>query len=284
MLKGRICSINSTKYFVDANGKTYDCILRGIFRKEKITPFVGDKVEFNELNHQIMKIENRTNYLERPKIANVDYAIIIVSVKKPDLDLTLLDKLIVNITSSKIKPAIVFTKVDLLEDKKEFNNIYNYYQDLNIPVFINDEIKRFNEWANNYTMVLCGQTGAGKSTFINKLDTSLSLETNEISKALNRGIHTTRYVSLYKINNFYLADTPGFSSLDLNSLSKEDIKRGFVEFSQYDCKYKDCDHLNTDGCNVIEKIGKEILQSRYDNYCKFIKESNENISKLFKKR
>ena len=285
MLKGRIININSTKYIVDVNGTVYDCILRGIFRKQGITPFVGDYVDLNELNHQIMKIDDRKNFLNRPKIANVDYAVIIASVKKPDLDLYLLDKLIVNVLVNKIKPIIVFTKLDLLNEVelKDIEYIIDYYKKINIPVFLNSEISEFEKYVNNKVLVLCGQTGSGKSTFINKIDKSLNLETNEISNALNRGKHTTRYVSLYKIKDYYIADTPGFSSLDLNNISIDDIKKSFTEFNNSDCKYQDCNHINTEGCSVIEHINKDILSSRYDNYCKMVRELNENSGKFFKK-
>ena len=284
-LKGRIININSTKYLVDANGTTYDCILRGIFRKQGITPFVGDYVEINELNHQIMKIEERNNYLNRPHIANVDYAVIISSVKKPDLDLMLLDKLIVSIVNNNIKPIIVFTKLDLLDkdELKDINGIIDYYKKLGYPVYLNSEINEFEEFVSKKVIVLCGQTGSGKSTFINKMDSSLNLETNQISDALNRGKHTTRYVSLSKIKDYFIADTPGFSSLDLNELSIEEIKKGFIEFNNYDCKYQDCNHINTDGCGILPNVSKKILQSRYDNYTKIVREANESSRKFFKK-
>jgi len=136
---------------------------------------------------------------------------------------------------------------------------------------------------NNKVVVTCGQTGAGKSTFINSIDESLHLETKPISESLNRGVHTTRYVSLYKIENFYIADTPGFSSLDVSMLTEEQIKEGFIEFDKYHCEYRDCSHINTDGCEVEPNVGKEIRPSRYENYKKFIKEHNEGSSKLFKK-
>lgn len=285
MLKGRIININSTKYIVDVEGTNYDCILRGIFRKQGITPFVGDYVELNELNHQIMKINERKNYLNRPKIANVDYAVIITSVKKPDLDLYLLDKLLVNIIVNKIKPIIVFTKLDLLNEieLKDINIIIDYYKKISIPVFLNNEIDEFEKFVSNKVLVLCGQTGSGKSTFINKIDGSLNLETNEISNALNRGKHTTRYVSLYKIKDYYIADTPGFSSLDLNNLSIEDVKNSFIEFNNYSCKYQDCNHINTEGCKIIDNVNKSIMKSRYDSYCKITRELNENSGKFFKK-
>ena len=285
MLKGRIKNINSTKYVVDVNDKDYNCSLRGIFRKEKITPFVGDYVEINEEDMQITKILPRKNFLHRPHIANVDIALIITSVKKPDLDLILLDKLLTHVISSNIKPVICFTKTDLLTDDefKEFKKIMKYYKKCGYDAILNENVLKFKMLVNNKVVVTCGQTGAGKSTFINKIDEHLHLETKPISESLNRGVHTTRYVSLYKIENFYIADTPGFSSLELKDLTKEQIRNGFLEFGNYNCKYKDCSHIDTDGCEVEPSVGKDIMETRFANYKKFIKEHNESSSKLFKK-
>lgn len=285
MLKGKIININSSKYVVDIEGTSYNAVLRGIFRKEGITPLVGDMVDFNEKDNQIVKIYERKNFLNRPNIANVDIALIITSTKRPDLDLTLLDKLIVNIESRDIKPLICFTKTDLLNEKdlKKFMKIKEYYEKIGYDCILNTELDKFRTLAKGKILVCCGQTGAGKSTFINKLSKDLNLETKEISDALGRGVHTTRYVSLYHIEEFYIADTPGFSALDLNKLTSEDVRNGFVEFSAYDCKYRDCSHIGTDGCKVETEVGKNILQTRYDNYKKFLKEQNEGSSKLFKK-
>ena len=283
MLKGRIQSINSTKYFVDVDNKLYDCTLRGIFRKERVTPLVGDYVEINERDLQITKIFPRINYLKRPNISNVDIAVIMTSVKKPNLDLMLLDKLLVMINYCKVKPLICFSKTDLLtnDELNNYKQIKDYYQKIGIDIIENNEINKFKKIASGKVLVLCGQTGAGKSSFINKIDESFNLETNPISDSLNRGVHTTRYVSLYKIDDFYIADTPGFSALDLYELTKEDIKNGFIEFKKFSCKYQDCDHLNTEGCKI--KDNKEILQSRYINYTKLMKEYYENSRKFFKK-
>ena len=175
------------------------------------------------------------------------------------------------------------TVLSFSEEPQFIQEGIDYYKKLGYPVYLNSEINEFEEFVSKKVIVLCGQTGSGKSTFINKMDSSLNLETNQISDALNRGKHTTRYGSLYKIKDYFIADTPGFSSLDLNELSIEEIKRGFVEFNNCDCKYQDCNHINTDGCGILPNVSKKILQSRYDNYTKIVREANESSRKFFKK-
>ncbi len=282
-MQDRIVQINSTKYLVKTKDGYVNAIVKGIFRKEKISPLVGDIVDLDN-EHRISKIYERKNFLTRPNIANVDIALIITSVKKPDLDLILLDKLLVNIINNNIEPVICFTKVDLLEKKEiiEYKKIKKYYESLDIKVLENTEISYFKKIAKGKIIVCCGQTGAGKSTFINKLDNRLKLETKPISETLNRGVHTTRYVSLYEIEDFFLADTPGFSALDLHNFTKEQIRDAFLEFANSGCKYQDCMHIHTEGCLIEPEVGKKILPSRYENYKKFIKEINESSSKLFK--
>ena len=274
MLKGKIFNINSSKYFVRVNENIYDCTLRGVFRKDKNPAYVGDDVLIDENTLTINEILPRRNILYRPNITNIDIALIVTSVKKPDLDLVLLDKLLVNVISSNIKPLILFTKIDLLT-KEEYDNfikIKDYYSKY-YDVCTNTDISSFKKYVDGKIVALTGQTGAGKSTFINHLDEALNLETNPISESLNRGVHTTRYVSIYEIDNFFIADTPGFSFLEIK-ISKEELKASFAEFNDIECKYRDCDHINTDGCNVIP--GDNISQSRYTNYVKFYHEINNN--------
>lgn len=281
MLKGQIININSNRYKVLANKKEYICTARGKFRNDKITPLVGDYVEFDENYLQMKTILPRKNFLNRPMVANVDIALIVTSVKEPNLDLNLLDKLLLVIYLNNIKPVVCFTKIDLLNRKENenFSKIRAYYSKY-YDVIDNTELQKFEKIAHGKTTILCGQTGAGKSTFINKIDPRLKLDTNEISKALGRGVHTTRMVSLYDEGGYFICDSPGFSSISLESFTKEDIRNGFIEFSDYNCKYRDCNHINTEGCQV--ENNEKILLSRYENYVNFIKELNESSSKLFK--
>lgn len=284
LIKGQIININSSKYTIKHKDKEYVCTVKGIFRKKQISPLVGDYVDIDD-EMRIAKIYPRKNFLKRPNISNVDIALILTSVKKPDLDLVLLDKLLVHIFSNNIKPIICFSKTDLLDSEELpcVKKVIEYYENIGISCILNTELEAFRKLVKGKTVVCCGQSGAGKSTFINRLDSSLKLDTNPISESLNRGVHTTRYVSLYTMDDFLLADTPGFSALDISSFTKEEIRDSFIEFSYYPCQYSDCLHINTDGCGVISEIGHHILESRYRNYQKFIKELNESSSKLSKK-
>lgn len=274
-MEGQIVKIISNLYTVKVLDELYDCSARGKFRVDKISPIVGDIVTIDIENKQIKEIKPRRNELKRPVIANVDMALIITSVRKPDLSLNLLDKLIVNITYNKIEPVICFTKIDLLtfKEKIKLKKIIKYYQKIGIKVITNKNIHKLKQILANKIVVLTGQTGAGKSSLINTLDKTLNLATNPISEALGRGKHTTRHVELFKIDDFYIVDTPGFSSLDFDDMEIDDLKDAFIEFSNYTCPFKNCLHENERDCAIKEAVLKgDILQSRYDNYKKFLRE------------
>jgi ribosome biogenesis GTPase len=274
-MNGQVIRVISNLYTVKAGDQLYGCRARGKFRIDNITPIVGDNVVIDIDNNIILDILPRKNELDRPVIANVDSAIIVTSLKKPNLDLVLLDKLISIITYHNIEPAIVLTKADLIseESKKTVEDLKNYYEMIGINVFYNTELAEIKRFVKNKIVVLAGQTGAGKSSLLNRLDEDLNIETNEISEALGRGKHTTRHVELYEIGEGFVADTPGFSALDLKDISKEELKFTFVEFDNSDCKFRDCLHKKEVGCKVKEMVEKkEILQSRYDNYLKFLEE------------
>lgn len=283
--KGKIVRIISNLCTVeDEKHNTYNCKPRGKFYIQNKTPLVGDNVIIDKENNYILEILARKNSLKRPQIANVDICLIVTSVKEPNLNLYMLDKLLSLIIFNKITPVICFSKIDLLsqEELKEFNKIYNYYSDIGINTITNTEIEKLNKIIQNKVIVLTGQSGAGKSSLLNKLDPSLKLETNEISKALGRGKHTTRHTETFKYNNAYISDTPGFSSLELDELTKENIKDTFIEFSN-DCKYRDCNHIKEENCEVKRKVKENIiLKTRYDSYVKLVSEV-ENMRILFKK-
>ena len=283
-MEGKIIKLISNDYTVLSNNKKYICKSRGKFRKLKISPLVGDQVVFDDINNYILEVKKRKNELVRPPVANIDQAFIITSVKHPNFSTNLLDKLIDIIEFNNIEPIICFTKLDLL-NKEEQNDIdvyINYYKKIGYKVFINTQISEIKEQFKNKISVFTGQTGAGKSTLLNNINPNLKIKTDDISYALGRGKHTTRHVELIELENGFVADTPGFSSLEFIDMKDIDIRDNFVEFELYKekCKYRDCMHDKEDECEVKNKVRSgDILESRYQNYLNFI----HKTSILFKR-
>lgn len=274
-MEGIIIKNQSNDYTVRTKKGIYVCKPRGKFRQDKITPLVGDNVLIDDINKYLLEIKPRKNSLIRPSIANVDLALIVTSVKSPNFDSNLLDKLLTIISYNNITPVICLTKIDLLdkEETKEIKKIMTYYQNIGYQVVTNQDIKELKKIISGKITVFAGQSGAGKSSLLNKLDKTLDLQTNEISKALGRGKHTTRCVTLYEINGGLIADTPGFSSVEFGSMTKLDIRDNMKEmFDNLEyCKYRDCMHIKEDDCEVKALLQKgEILESRYNNYKLFI--------------
>jgi len=274
-MNGKIIRIIADLYTVKIDDMLYGCRARGVFRKEGITPLVGDDVIIDPANNIIVKILPRKNELKRPIIANVDNALIVSSVKEPNLDLILLDKLISTVTYNNIEPIIVFTKIDLLteEEKDNINELRAYYEEIGYKVFYNNEAAQIIKSIKGKIVVLAGQSGAGKSSLINRLTNKYNIETKEISKALGRGKHTTRHTELYDVDDALIADTPGFSALDLSNIEKDELKDTFIEFANYECKFHDCLHNKEIECEVKKAVeNKKILKSRYNNYLKILEE------------
>lgn len=274
-MEGIIIKNISNDYVVLCKNGEYTCKPRGKFRNDKITPLVGDNVIIDPDNKYILDIKPRKNMLIRPSVANIDQALIVTSVKEPDFSTNLLDKLLVVITYNNIEPVICLTKLDLLNDSelKEIKKYIKYYESVGYKVILNTDKKELKEILKNKLTVITGQSGAGKSTLLNTLDKNLKLKTNEISKALGRGKHTTRHVELYHIYDGLVVDTPGFSAIDLSDIPNIAIRDNMKEM--YDnlanCKYRDCMHIKEDGCAVKKKVETgEILESRYNNYKNFI--------------
>ena len=274
MLKGMIVKNISDTYTVKENKNLYECKARGKFRNKGLTPLVGDIVEFDPEQNYILDIKERKNELARPSVSNIDIALIISSVKKPDLSLYLLDKQITSVVLEKIEPVLCFTKLDLLNKKelKEIKKVMKYYKKLGYAVFTNWQVKKILKYLKGKTVVLTGQTGAGKSSLLNLISPSLNLKTGEISEALGRGKHTTRHTEFFLVKDVLIADTPGFSSLDINKHTKEEIRDTFLEFKKYTCEFKNCMHDKEQNCAVRKACEKgEIMKSRYENYCNFIR-------------
>jgi len=274
-MDGKITRIISNLYTVTAGDLVIGCQARGKFRKMGMSPMVGDNVVINPKTNTIELIYPRKNKLKRPVVANVDVAIIVTSVKKPNLDLNLLDKFISIVTYNDIEPVICFTKIDLLDDleKEKIDNLRKYYEMIGIKTIYNTEKTDIKKICEDKVVVLAGQTGAGKSTLLNNIDESLHIATNAISESLGRGKHTTRHVELYPVGSGYMVDTPGFSALDVKEIPKENLKFTFKEFLNYECKFRDCMHHKEKNCGVKDAVKeKMILQSRYNNYLLFLEE------------
>ena len=275
MLKGIIVKNISNAYTVLANNQRINCTPRGKFRNEKKTPLVGDECIIDEQNKYILELLTRKNELKRPSVCNVDFCLIVTSMKSPDYNALLLDKEISLSLLSKIPPVLYFSKVDLLtkEEKEKYFLLKKMYQDIGLPVFDAETIKELCNFLQKKIVVLTGQTGAGKSTLIKKIAPELDIKTNEISKALNRGKHTTRHTEIYDVLGIWFCDTPGFSSLNLDGYTKEEIKNSFPEFQEYTCKFRDCIHIKEQSCAVKEALEKgKISQSRYESYKKMLSE------------
>ncbi len=275
-MQGIIIKNISNDYVVKSKDLLYTCKARGKFRRENITPIVGDNCIFDENKKYITEILPRRTELVRPPIANIDQAFIITSVKEPEFSSNLLDKLLCIIEYNNITPVICFTKLDLLEpeEKEKTEKIINYYKTIGYKVYKNTEIEEIKKQFKERVTVFTGQSGAGKSTLLNKLNPELNLKTNIISQALGRGKHTTRHVELIEMFDGLIADTPGFSSISFIGMKNEDIRDNFIEFNEYRhlCEYKDCMHISEENCEIKKQVNqKNILETRYENYIKFLK-------------
>lgn len=277
-MEGKIYSINAGKYYIcDKADKMHILPAAGVLRHNKIKPLVGDNVIFDENKH-ISEILPRKNSLIRPKVANIDYVIIVMSIKEPNFSTYLVDKYMAFIEANNLTPILFLSKCDL--DPNEANEYKKQYEKLGYEVY---EISyKTDEWVKNIapvfankTNVLMGQSGVGKTTIVNKI-TNSDYETQSISKNANRGKHTTRIVQIVKALNGELIDTPGFSSLDIH-FTKSEISRSYKQFAELAklCKFKTCLHCNEpeDFCNVKLAIKNNLIpEFRYLNYLKILKE------------
>lgn len=272
-MHGKIIKQLSNDYSVKVDDDVVVCKARGKFRKLGITPLVGDNVIIDYDNKYILEIEKRTNSLVRPAIANVTQAIIVTSVEVPAFSSNLLDKLLCVIEYNNIKPIIYISKMDIIDEKikEEIENYIAYYKKIGYKVYTN--VNDIKEVFKDEITVLTGQSGAGKSTLLNKIDASLNLNVDAVSYALGRGKHTTRHTELLNVCGGLIADTPGFSALELNDMKPSDIRDNFIEFNKYKhlCEYSDCMHKLENNCEIKKQLQNgNIIKSRYDNYISFI--------------
>ena len=273
-MKGKIICINAAIHKVLLENNTIiDTKVRGKIRNQRIEPLVGDNVIVDTKTKTIEKIEPRKNCLNRPLVSNIDKLLIVMSTSIPVFSSYLIDKFLIIAYQNNIEPVIIITKTDMigLKEKTDILKYINYYRKLGIKTYINSSIKRIKKELRGSVVALCGQTGSGKSSLLNRIDASLCLKTGEVSDALGRGRHTTRLVELLEVNGGLIADTPGFSSLELK-IDEKDIKKYYPDFNK-PCKYRTCNHIKEDGCSIIEMVEKgKIPRWRYDNYLKFLEE------------
>lgn len=279
MLQGRIIKIISNQSTIEFEGKQVIAIPRGKMKLEK-SPLVGDLVEFERIDdtYRIHRILDRKNQLLRPAIANVDQALIVTSLKDPDYSCHLLNRLIFLVAIAGVEPVICITKSDLLNKDNDIFEDLKHYKDAGYKMVFThpgSDDNELKEVLDGKVSVLCGQSGAGKSSLLNRLDPSFKLNTQEISKALGRGKHTTRYCELHHVANGLVADTPGFSSLDFTRLDTSHLDRLILDFKPYldTCRFKDCLHINEPDCGIKQALedGK-INPSIYEDYKQIMSE------------
>lgn len=287
-MQGRIIKSLSGFYYVLTEDKVIQCRGRGIFRKNNITPLVGDHVVFeaeNDNEGYILEIKERKNELIRPPISNVDQAILVFSAVEPDFNPLLLDRFLVLIEEIQIKPIICISKMDLVSGKK-FSEIQSYidaykeigYDVLETSVISSGGIETLKPFLKDQISVFAGQSGVGKSSLLNAIDPELQLKTDDISTHLGRGKHTTRHVELIRFGAGLVADTPGFSSLEFMTIEAEDLALYFPEISEAapGCKFRGCLHLKEPKCAVkAAVVDSNIPKFRYDHYVSFMEEIKE---------
>ena len=285
MIEGRIIKGIGGFYYVDTDNGLYECRARGIFRKNKITPLVGDFVKISVVDEEnkkgvVEEIAERETELVRPPIANVNKALIVFAVKNPTPHLSLLDRFIVLAERENLEIVIILTKIDL-DDDNTFEKIKNIYEPCGYKVIGVSNLEKKNidkvkEELKDNTVVFAGPSGVGKSSLLNEIDKNFKLKTGDVSDKIKRGKHTTRHAELFELEfGGMVADTPGFSSLTLDDIEDVDLKDYFIEFDNYDdCKFGSrCIHQNEPNCAVKEAVENgEIPKERYERYIQLLNE------------
>lgn len=287
-LDGLIVKALGGFYYVECSGGVlYECRAKGIFRKKEKSPLVGDKVtiEAGEDNKgTVSVIHERKNEILRPPMANIDKIFIVVSICDPKPNTLIIDKFVAMSENKNIEPIIIITKCDL-QDPKEISTIYKNagFEVLCVDNFNNEFVDKAKGLLKDSICAFTGNTGVGKSSFLNSLYPQLDIKTAQISKKLGRGRHTTRHVELYKLDdiNAYVADTPGFSSMDLmqyDIILKNDLQYCFREFDEYigKCKFTGCSHIVEKGCAVLDALNNgKIEVSRHESYKTLFEEAKK---------
>lgn len=279
IVEGRIINIISNQFYVEINNEIIECTSRGIFKGKDEKPVVGDfvKVDINE--NTIVELCTRNSYVKRPKIANITQLILVISAKKPNPDLLMLDKQLAFAEFLKIKPIIIINKIDL--DSKIADQIEEIYAKIGYQVIktnakeIKDNMETIRGVLKDNVSAFSGNSGVGKSTLINGIFEEAITKEGEVSHKNKKGKNTTTSTKLYKIeNDTYIADTPGFSTFDIYEIPYKELFKYFKDIFKYanNCEYQDCTHIKEKQCNVKKEIESNIAQTRYNNYVKIYEE------------
>lgn len=277
---GKIIKLTGGFYYIKSGDEVFETRARGNFRHSKVEPIVGDDVEFKyeeKTLGYIEKVYPRKNMLTRPRVSNVDLALIVIPVLDPKYNLVIIDKTIIQAEREGIDLAIVINKSDLDEESAE--ELARIYKNSDYETFVisdkDDNIESLRAYLHGKTVALCGVSGAGKSTITSRI-LNKEVEVGKVSEKTKRGKHTTRHTEILYNEDIYIFDTPGFSSLTLK-IEEEDLKNYFREFKNFNnCKFNNCNHIKEPKCAVKDAVDRgQIEKSRYENYLYIFNELKE---------
>ena len=289
VMRGKIVKGIAGFYYVHIAGSgVYECKAKGIFRRDGIKPLVGDDAEIEILDDKdkegnIVRLLPRKNELIRTAVANIDQALVVFAVTEPQPHFNLLDRFLVTMESREIPAVLCFNKTDIAGNP-EIAHLQEIYRSCGYPVLFTSareekNIENLKSLLRGKTTAIAGPSGVGKSSLINLLQSEIRMETGSISKKIARGRHTTRHSELIVLGrDSYIMDTPGFSSLYINDLQKEELKNCFPEFLPYEgmCRFNGCSHVHEPGCAVKAAVESgQIHRIRYKDYLDMYQELNE---------
>lgn len=291
-MQGQVFKIHSDFFYVNTKKGILECKLREVLKKQKQNVLVGDFVALenitkNETQAFISNVLPRSNFINKPKVANITQAIIVSSLKEPDLDFEQLNRYIAQCEFYHIKPVLCFNKNDLIDEHEIIGKIESIYKPLGYELIfasalMNKGIKTLSSILKGNTSILCGLSGVGKSSIINMLSPDINIKTKQVSDKTKRGVHTTRHCEIMPIfDDSFVVDTPGFSNLKFDFLMPNLVQDFFPEVKDLSegCKFNNCLHKNEAGCNVLNNLDK-IDDSRYKSYIQLVDEALEYKNKI----